>query len=94
MDKDKVLGLAKLARIEMGEAEAEKLSQEFEGILNYVSEIKSISADIPHLGSDKFALKNVMREDGGPHESGIYTEKILSQTPAREGNYLKVKKIL
>jgi hypothetical protein len=35
-----------------------------------------------------------MREDGEPHESGIYTQKILEQAPAREKDYIKVKKIL
>ncbi len=35
-----------------------------------------------------------MREDGVGHDSGIHTEALLSAVPAREGNYLKVKKIL
>ena len=91
MDKEKVLALAKLARIEISEAEAQELSHEFEGILNYVGEVKSVTAA---AGKPEFALKNVMREDGEGHESGIYTEKILNEAPAREGNYLKVKKIL
>ena len=43
----------------------------------------------PHLQSE-----NVMREDGEPHEGGIYTEKMLSQAPKRKGNFLEVKKIL
>lgn len=95
MDKDKVLNLAKLARIEMGDAEAEKLSKEFEAILGYVSEVKGIStSDNSPLMAEDLPVRNVMREDGEPHESGIYTEKILSQAPARERNYLKVKKIL
>lgn len=92
MNAEKVLNLAKLARIEMNDAEAEKLSGEFEQILNYVSEVKKV----PPLdkGEIKEGIYNVFREDGEPHESGIYTEKILSQASAREGNYLKVKKIL
>ncbi len=94
MDKDKVLGLAKLARIEMGEVEAEKLSQEFEAILGYVGEVKSIATVSDGLEKGNSSLRNVLREDGEPHESGIYTESILSQAPAREGNFLKVKKIL
>jgi aspartyl/glutamyl-tRNA(Asn/Gln) amidotransferase C subunit len=95
MDKEKVLALAKLARIEIPDMEAEELSYEFEAILNYVSDIKSV-AHSAEAGRDKsdYALKNVMREDGEGHESSIYTEAILSQAPAREGNYLKVKKIL
>ena len=90
-----MLGLAKLARIEMGEAEAEKLSKEFDAILGYVGEVKGITqASNQELEASSFSIRNVMREDGEPHESGVYTEKILSQAPAREGDYLKVKKIL
>ena len=95
MDAQKVLNLARLARIEMNEAEAEKLSKEFGAILNYVSEVKKVSTtDNRQPTTDNYPIRNVMREDGKPHEPGIYTEKILSQAPSREGNYLKVKKIL
>ncbi|MDO8565253.1 MAG: Asp-tRNA(Asn)/Glu-tRNA(Gln) amidotransferase subunit GatC [bacterium] len=94
MDKDKVLSLAKLARIEISDSEAENLSHEFDTILGYVGEVKSIKANSLKLTADSFPLKNVMRGDGEGHESGIYTEKLLSEAPAREGNYIKVKKIL
>lgn len=95
-----MLNLAKLARIELGNEEADSLSHEFDAILKYVGEIKNVNPALHKATQDKsdYALRNIMREDnpptGGPHESGIYTEKILSQVPAREGNYLKVKKIL
>ena len=95
MDKDKVLHLAKLSRIGLEDVEAEKLSREFDAILKYVGEVKEISArDEGSPKPENFPVRNVMREDGEPHESGIYTEAILSQAPQREGDYLKVKKIL
>ena len=94
MDKDKVLSLAKLARIEVSDDEAENLSHEFEAILNYVGEVKNVT-NIQHSNILKsVGVLNVMREDVNPHESGLYTEKILEQAPTREGNYIKVKKIL
>lgn len=94
MDREKVLKLANLARIEISDAEAESLSHEFESILGYVSEVKSAGVEAGESLQTNFALKNVMREDNNPHESGLYTEKILAQAPEREGDYLKVKKIL
>ena len=94
MNKEKVLDLAKLARIEIGTEEAESLSHEFDAILGYVGEIKNIKVLPSVSDSQGKTLRNVMREDISPHESWIYTEKILAQAPAREGNYLKVKKIL
>ena len=86
--------MARLARIGMNEEEAEKLSREFEAILGYVGEVKSIKPVSEAINKEDFVLKNVFREDAEPHASGIYTERILEQAPLREGNYLKVKKIL
>ena len=94
MDREKVLKLANLARIEMDDAEAESLSHEFESILGYVSEVKSVGVNALKSSKEDLALKNIWREDKDPHESGLYTEKILEQAPEREGDYLKVKKIL
>ena len=98
MDKEKVLKLAELARIEISESEAESLSKEFDAILNYVGEVKSITSPQPlSLSKERGKGRNVfniMREDGEGHESGIYTEKILEQAPDRVDNFVRVKKIL
>ena len=96
MNKEKVLDLAKLARIKISDEEAESLSHEFESILNYVGEVREVGKfDKPDkFNKEEFPIRNVMREDGEPHESEIYTKKILEQAPAHEGNYIKVKKIL
>ena len=93
-----MLKLAKLARINVSDEEAENLTQEFESILNYVSDLKvainNKQPTIDNKGKKNFPNRNVMREDGGPHESDIYTEDLLAFAPAREGSYIKVKKIL
>lgn len=95
MDKTEVLKLANLARIKLTDAEAEKLSGEFDSILGYVGEIKEISqTDNRQPTTDNFPVRNVMREDSEGHKSGIHTEKLLDEAPSREGAYVKVKKIL
>ncbi len=93
-----MLDLAKLARISIDDNEAESLSHEFDAILSYFEEIKKLD----HKSStykalpcrEDSAVVNMMREDNESHESGIYTKKILEQAPSREGDYIKVKKIL
>lgn len=87
------MDLAKLARIEIGSEEAENLSHEFDAILSYVGEVKQATSDHKPVTNDH-AIRNVLREDVNPHEPDLYTEKILEQAPAREGDYIKVKKIL
>ena len=96
MNREEVLKLAALARIEISDTEAEKLSHEFEAILGYVGEVKNAVGKSGAIESkpEDFAPKNVMREDANPHESGTFSEAILKNAPAREGDYIKVKKIL
>lgn len=96
MNKEKVLKLAKLARIELKDEEASELTQEFGSILNYVGEVKRVGADKNSFVKNKedFNLHNVLREDKEPHEAGLYTEEFLEQAPTKDNSYIKVKKIL
>ena len=85
--------LAELSRIKIAPEEQESLRAQIESILGYIDQIKAaakVSEGMPEVGS----LHNVMRADENPHASSEFTEKILSSAPAREGDYLKVKKIL
>lgn len=85
--------LAALARIALSESEKETLRREVDSILDYVGEVQKVSSG---LDTERKAgeIRNVMRPDENPHESGAFTEDLLNSAPAREGNYFKVKKIL
>jgi len=90
-----VQNLANLARIEVKDDEMESIRQKMEGILDYVSEVQNlskegVSEDIPNVGENH----NVLREDEKPHEGEKYTSNIMRNAPDKEGNYIKVKKIL
>lgn len=94
VSSDDVKKLANLARIELDEAEVEKLRGEIESIVAYVDAVQKVPmpegvAPSPHLD-----IQNVMRADENPHEPGKYTEDIVAQFPNQDENYLKVKKIL
>lgn len=97
MDREKVLKLAKLARIELSDDEALNLSHEFDSILNYVGEVKKAGLNISksaELDKKDFHLRNILREDAEAHDSGLYTEKLLEQAPDRDASFVRVKKIL
>ena len=95
MNREEVLKLAKLARIQISDAEAETLSHEFDAILKYVGEIKDAKLkNVEGQKSHELMLKNTLRVDTDPHETGIFTEVLLNAAPAREENFVKVKKIL
>ena len=91
VDIKDVENLANLARIELSEDEKNSLLSDMEDILGYVSQIESIPTKEV---SEEFPVRNVMRDDVVTHIKGQYTEDLLSNAPAREGNWLKVKKIL
>lgn len=90
--------LAALSRIALTHEQKEKMRSEFDSILEYVATIQKVSATSGGSARSIIAAINVMREDappaGGPHESGVFTEMLLSAAPQREGDYLRVKKIL
>lgn len=93
MKREDIEHLAKLSRIAVSESEATALAGDITSILGYISEINEIAGEKP-VQKEVGALANVMREDGEPHESGIYTEDLLSQAPDRDGQYVRVKKII
>ena len=90
---EEVKKLAALARITVDEADLEKFTREFDAILAYIGQLETLN--LPKEGEEeKPLLRNVMREDGGPHASGAYTEKLAEQFPKREGDALVVKQII
>ncbi len=91
MKKEDLDKLAKLSRLSITDEEKEKLALEFDSILGYVSEIEKVSVGERVLEAG--LLRNIMREDGEPHESGLYTEAILNNAPDTEDGYLKVKQV-
>ena len=85
--------LVKLARIELTDAEKKKLLKEVDPILDYVTQLKEV---IPGGKTDSKTQehRNVMRSDSGETITGSNTEIITEEFPEKNGNYLKVKKIL
>lgn len=90
--KEEVQKLAALARIKIEENELESFTKEFDAILAYVGQLEELR--LPEGKGEKPPLRNVMREDGNPHEAGLYTEKLVEQFPAKEGDALSVKQII
>ena len=95
---DEIEKLTTLSRLSLSHDEKELMRDEFDSILNYIDSIQKISTASTKRARSIVATVNVMREDtpldGRPHESGIFTEALVSAAPKREGNYIKVKKIL
>ncbi len=90
---DDIKKLAKLARITLTKEEEEKLPKEADSILEYVAQLKDITSS---MVENKVAgeLRNVVREDNNPTETGVNTKNIVANMPNSQDDYLKVEKIL
>ncbi len=92
MDIKDIEKMAQLSRIEMSSVEKEKMLKEMDSILGFIDQIKNADVDITEREAGE--IRNIMREDEEPHESGKYTEDILREAPKVRDGYIEVKKIL
>ncbi|MBI5456842.1 aspartyl/glutamyl-tRNA amidotransferase subunit C [Candidatus Kaiserbacteria bacterium] len=86
-----VRALANLARLEVSDEELARLEKEIPAILGFVETIQAVSGAAGEVAPE---VRNVMREDVNPHESGIHTEELLSAAPSRKGDLVAVKQVL
>lgn len=93
METDDVKHLASLARIRISDSEAESLKQDIDSVLEYVGVVSDIAAEAD-LTKKVGARYNIFREDEVTNEPGSYTKDLMAEAPHRDGDYLKVKKIL
>jgi len=92
ISRDDVAHLAKLARIDMSEAELDHLAQEMDVILGAVARVQEVAAsDVPPT-SHPIPVHNVVREDV-VHPS-LTPQEALSGTPAQAEERFKVPQIL
>lgn len=88
---EEIRKLATLSRIAVDDTDVASFAEEIESILGYVGKINAVETS---LKNNEASLINVLREDGEPHETALYTSAILKEAPERKGDYVVVKKIL
>ena len=92
LSRDDVANLARLARIEMSEAELVSLSSEFTVILDAVARVQEVAGADVEPTSHPLPLRNVFRPDVvvASFTSGV----ALSGAPAQEDSRFRVPQIL
>ena len=92
IDDQMIDKISRLAYLEFGEEEKEKIRLDLEQILNFIEKLKELDTeDVEPLIyiSDK---ENVMREDRVIQT--ITTEEALLNAPEKSGNFFKVPKVI
>jgi aspartyl-tRNA(Asn)/glutamyl-tRNA(Gln) amidotransferase subunit C len=79
IDRDQVLHVARLARLELTDEELERMAGELSGILEHVDRIASLDLEGVEPTSHVVALENVLRAD--EPEPSLPRERALEQAP-------------
>lgn len=84
--------IAKLARLELSEAEREKYTHELNQILSYVDKLNELDTKDIKATTHVLSLSNVFRKD--EVKSSLIQEEIFSNAPEIEKGCFKVKKVI
>lgn len=90
--KNEVLYVAKLARISMEESELEKFTSQLDSILDYMNKLNEIDTNDIKPTSHILNLNNVVRSDKVKKSLG--TEEVVELAPEKEGDFIKVPKVI
>jgi aspartyl-tRNA(Asn)/glutamyl-tRNA(Gln) amidotransferase subunit C len=86
--RDEVLHVARLARLELGEDEVERLTRELAAILDAVSKVSELDLATVPPTSHPLDLVNVWAEDE-PHEP-LTLDEALANAPDHEAGLFRV----
>jgi aspartyl-tRNA(Asn)/glutamyl-tRNA(Gln) amidotransferase subunit C len=84
--------VAKLARLELSEAEKQQFTEQMNAILKYAEQLEQLNTDNVPPTSHAMPLVNVMREDEA--KPSLPLEKVLLNAPEEEDGQFKVPAVL
>lgn len=92
LDEATVARIARLARIEIPEAELEPLAGELSGILGWIEQLNEVDTTEVAPMTSVVAMQLAWRED--VVKDGERTLDVLANAPAREDDYFVVPKVV
>ena len=84
--------VARLARLELSDADKERMRRELDGILSYIDKLRALDTEGVEPTSHAVPMTNVMREDA-PRPSFPQAD-MLANAPDRSGEFFRVPKII
>lgn len=93
LSTDDILKLARLARLDLSDKEVQQFKGEISEILGYVEQLQTVDVGKLEPTYQVTGLKNVTRVDE-PIKYSAKPKDLLRNLPSREGNYIKVKRVL
>jgi aspartyl-tRNA(Asn)/glutamyl-tRNA(Gln) amidotransferase subunit C len=84
--------VARLARLELSDADKARMRRELDGILSYIDKLRALDIEGVEPTSHAVPMTNVMREDV-PWPSFPQAD-MLANAPDRSGDFFRVPKII
>ena len=92
LDREHLQHLARLARLELTEADLETLRPRLESIIEYVDQLKKLDVEgVPPLDNAVDLVNPLRADDPRP---GLPSEAALANAPAAAGPYFTVPRII
>lgn len=92
IDEGQVRHVAKLARLDLSDAEVAKFSTQLSAILDYVRKLNELDTTNVEPLAHCLGVRNVFRED--KVKESLKPDAALANAPQRSGQFFKVPKIL
>ncbi|MFI5270619.1 MAG: Asp-tRNA(Asn)/Glu-tRNA(Gln) amidotransferase subunit GatC [Candidatus Saccharimonadales bacterium] len=93
LQRDDILKLAQLARLDLTDEEIEEYKSELSAILGYVEQLQSVDVGNLKPTNQVTGLENVYREDE-IIDYGYEPKDLLPNVPSVKDNQIKVKRVL
>ncbi len=87
-----VLHIARLARIELSEAEVQRFAQQLSGILDHFAALAAVDTEGVPPTAHPLPLSNVMRAD--VVAPSLLPDEALANAPEREDGFIRVRAVL
>jgi aspartyl-tRNA(Asn)/glutamyl-tRNA(Gln) amidotransferase subunit C len=84
--------VARLARLELGPEEKERMRRELDGILTYIDKLRAVDTRSVEPTSHAVPMTNVMRDDLTC--PSFPQSDMLANAPDRSGDFFRVPKII
>ena len=92
LEHEAVLHIAKLARVELSDAEIDTFSEQLSEILTHFDVLKGIDTEGVEPTAHTLQLRNVMADDVS--RPSLPQDDVLAMAPNTEDGYLRVRAVL
>lgn len=94
LSREEIQHIAKLARLDLTEAELKKYGGQLSNILNYIDQLKEVEVKGVEPTAQITGLTNVFRQDKVEGWAEKEVAAALQDAPEKQGRFIKVRRVI